>query len=197
MTGSALEKLQIYGGLIKFDQLGLELKGLGGQLYFSAQVSMVRNRGESKIQVPAIQLDDRQDPVYGGVLFHGSDFQVIKNLDGVSQEGTAALLHGVVKQEWPKEQWQTDVAAFDGGLQLALLWSEHVLGGSSLPTSIGRVIPFTDKAPSGSIRCVLKGQKVTGNKALSDLVFVDDQNQPVAEFTGVETHLLPGRGSSV
>ncbi|MFT4976257.1 MAG: acyl carrier protein, partial [Myxococcota bacterium] len=128
-----------------------------------------------------------------GVLFHGPDFQVIDTVEGVSDEGISASMRGVEASGWPAEQWRTDAAAFDGGLQLALLWSERVLGGASLPTGIGRIRTWTD-TPDGPFRCVLTGSRsARGGKAISDLVFFDRHGEPFAELSGVETHLLPNR----
>ncbi|MFO0659214.1 MAG: hypothetical protein U0165_05205 [Polyangiaceae bacterium] len=35
--------------------------------------------------------------------------------------------------------WRTDPAAFDGALQLALLWADRVLCGATLPMSISEL----------------------------------------------------------
>ena len=133
----------------------------------------------------------------GGVLFHGPDFQVIREVEAVSEDGISASMHGVRAVGWPEEGWRTDAAALDGGLQLALLWSEHVLGGASLPTGIGRFRTWTDTPQDGAFRCVLTGSRASrGGKAVSDMVFLDQNGKPFAELSGVETHLLPNRTPS-
>ena len=109
----------------------------------------------------------------------------------MADAGMSGKLRGVRALDWPEEPWSTDSAAFDGGLQLALLWSRRVLGGASLPTSIGEVHTWTDEPPVGRVRAVLRGRETGGSRALSDVQFVDDKGSLIAELKGVETHLLP------
>jgi len=175
--------------------LGLELVQ-NGRRHYSAQVRLTEAAPAEGPAAPTPRLDDwGGQPIYGDVLFHGDRFQVIEALDGVSDEGIAARLRGVLGSGWVREPWLTDVAAFDGGLQLALLWARQVLGGASLPTGIGEV-RLHEGPTVGTVRCVLKGRHVRGSRASSDLVFVDDTGRTVAEFRGVETHLLPGASAS-
>ena len=78
----------------------------------------------------------------------------------------------------------------DGGLQLALLWTGHVLGGNSLPTSVGTYQDYGSAIASGPIRAVLHGTIVGKTKTVSDITFTDANGQVVADLMGVETHLL-------
>jgi hypothetical protein len=127
---------------------------------------------------------------------------MIRNIGGVSEHGIVAELSGVHGSGWGSERpatrdelWSTDPIAFDGGLQLAVLWCKHVLGGASLPTGIGEIRTWADAPVSGPIRCTLTGRTAKGRKSVSDLVFHDASGSVLAEFVGVETHLLPGQGS--
>jgi hypothetical protein len=83
----------------------------------------------------------------------------------------------------------------DGGLQLALLWCQHVLGGASLPTGIAEIRTWADAPATGPIRCTLTGRSAKGSKSVSDVVFRDASGNLLAEFVGVETHLLPGQSA--
>ena len=135
----------------------------------------------------------RHGDIYDGhVLFHGTDFQVIQELDGVSQQGIQATLSGTRDIGWGEEPWHTDPAALDGGLQLALLWSKEALGGASLPMSVRSVHAYTDGPPTGPLRATLTGQVQGKDRALSDVVFTDASGDVVAELRGVETILRPG-----
>jgi hypothetical protein len=131
--------------------------------------------------------------VYGDVLFHGPELRVIRMVEGAGEAGIAAALDGVTGTSWPGGPWATDVAAFDGGLQLALLWGRDVLGGPTLPTGIGQVRLHTDGPVAGPLRGVLTGRSAGRGKAVSDIAFIDTQGRLVAELQGVETHALPGR----
>jgi hypothetical protein len=129
------------------------------------------------------------DTVYGDVLFHGPELQVIDRMEGVSAKGLRAEMQGTSARAWA-EDWNTDVAAMDGGLQLALLWTKHMLGGASLPTAVGRY-EGTGELLDGPIRATLTGRVVGGSKALTDIVFETPDGRAVARLEGVETHLLP------
>ena len=76
---------------------------------------------------------------------------MIDNVIGVGDAGIDAVLSGTAAKEW-SGQWATDPAAFDGGLQLALLWSKHVLGGATLPTAVGALKTYVDGPASGPSR---------------------------------------------
>jgi hypothetical protein len=175
--------------------VALELRGVDGRLHYTATANLVVVRPTPAHTTPDVKLEDwGGQPIYDNeVLFHGPDFQVIREVDGLSDDGISAALNGVKAAGWSGKGWRTDPAAFDGGLQLALLWSQRVLGGASLPTGIDEVRTWTDAPPSGGLRCVLKGRKFGRGKAVSDLAFLDSDGQLVAELNGVVTHLLPGR----
>jgi hypothetical protein len=172
--------------------LGLELLGSDDKARYAATAQLVRRRRIPVHTTGRPALDDWGGrPIYGDVLFHGPAFQVITGMDGVSKDGIAARLEGVRASNWSQETWRTDAAAFDGGLQLALLWSDHVLGGKSLPTSIEQVKTWTDEAPYGPLQAVLTKRDLQASRTKSDVRFLDSDGNLVAELLGVETHLLP------
>jgi hypothetical protein len=144
------------------------------------------------VQPATLSLEPWSGEIYDGdVLFHGSDFQVIRELQGIADDGIAATLNGTTKAGWTGEPWHTDPAALDGGLQLALLWSRHALGGAALPMSVGSLKTYTDGPPDGPFTATLKGEVKGRDRAVSDIVFTDQDGTVVAELTGVETILRP------
>jgi hypothetical protein len=146
-----------------------------------------------------LALEDWGDQIVydGKLLFHGPAFQMIRAIEGISDHGITAELSGVQTAGWTSDTvaadpaWSTDPLALDGGLQLALLWCKRVLGGNSLPTGIGEIRSWSDGPFSGPVRCTLTGRESQGRKSVSDLLFWDANSNVVAEFIGVETHLLP------
>ncbi len=184
------DRFRVTASAVDEHRLRLELHDAKGQPRYAAEAELGR-RVSPPTGAPEVTLEDWVGPVYGDVLFHGQTFQVIKELDGISPDGISGQLKGVEEAGWAEEPWATDVAAMDGGLQLALLWAKEVLGGPSLPTSIERLTTWTDRPVTGQVRCVLKGRTHAGSKAVSDLIFLDDEGRTVAELAGVETHLLP------
>ncbi len=130
-------------------------------------------------------------PVYGsGVLFHGPAFQVIAAIDTPSASGLVASLTGVLEHEWPAEAWVGDVALLDGALQLALLWTEHLLDEPSLPTGIGRVRTFGPPR-HGRHTATLVGREASRHRVVCDVVVRDESGTTVVAVRGIETHVLP------
>jgi hypothetical protein len=172
-----------------------------GRSYYRCTAELVEQRGSPPprgVEVPDLALEAwRDEAVYDGeLLFHGPAFQAIRDIAGVSQRGLVAQLSGVDGSDWQASgPWSSDPLAFDGGLQLALLWCKHVLGGASLPTGIGEIRSWVDAPVRGPIRCTLTGRTAKGQKSVSDLVFQDASGKVIAEFVGVETHLRPGQPS--
>jgi len=126
-----------------------------------------------------------------GVLFHGPAFQVIVSAPAISATGLTASVTGVIDRDWPSEPWISDPAMVDGALQLALLWTENLLGGPSLPTGIRQVQVFRQPA-AGSVVATLTGTNKTKNKVICDVVLRDGHDETVAQLIGIETHRLPG-----
>ncbi|MDP6931389.1 MAG: SDR family oxidoreductase, partial [Myxococcota bacterium] len=173
--------------------LSLEIKSSEGVPHYHAQARMVERSEPLQGGRPDVALDDWNgaDVYDGDALFHDADFKVIERMDGVSKAGAAAILQGQDAGENPANV--TNVAVYDGGLQVAILWSQHVLGGASLPTRIDEVrTGGMQTLPTGEIQCVVVGRELTRSRAVSDVVFVDEKGERVAELRGVETHLLPG-----
>jgi NAD(P)-dependent dehydrogenase (short-subunit alcohol dehydrogenase family) len=185
--------------------LALELADREGSIYYRCTAELASQRGTPQPQAADVRdlvLEPWGDEaVYDGkLLFHGPAFQMIRDIGGVSEFGIVAELSGLrgsnsgsaqpVSQD---ELWSTDPLVFDGGLQLALLWCKRVLGGASLPTGIEEIRTWADAPVAGPIRCTLTGRIAKGQRSVSDLVFHDASGKLLAEFVGVETHLLPGQ----
>ncbi len=128
------------------------------------------------------------DPYAEDVLFHGPRFQVLGAGVELAESGARARVGGVLDRGWSEEPWQTDVAMFDGALQLALLSTNFVLGGPSLPTSI-RSIKFSAAPLPGLADAALVVESSTATKVISD-VSLSRHGLVVAELIGIETHKL-------
>jgi hypothetical protein len=168
------------------------LLGERGRLHYRATVDL-----GARLRAPALEptsldgLGPFRSAIYGGPLFHGPEFQVIRKVEGVSTDGMEGSLVGTAECRWPEAAWETDPALLDGGLQLALLWTRHVLGGASLPTAIASYERYAAGLAKGPLRGVLLGQTRSDEVALSDVAFLDRDGAVVAELRGVATHLLP------
>jgi hypothetical protein len=188
------------GGDAGSTTLQLQLGDGNGTTYYRCRADLVTQRKEPEIPSPtdaepSFEAWDGGALYDGKILFHGPKFQMLQNIDGISDHGVIADLTGVCEPGWAPaavEPWCTDPLILDGGLQLALLWGSRVLGGASLPTAIAHIRTFDDPG-RGPFRCTLKGRSASGNKAVSDAVFHDASGRIVAELAGIETHLRPRR----
>ena len=134
--------------------------------------------------------------IYGELLFHGPEFQVIRSVEGVSDQGLVGVLEGVHAQRWGGGPYRTDVAALDGAVQLAQVWGLHRVGRLSLPTRIGAFRQWQTGPIDGPLTCVLEG-RVTGTHGLAvNLLLVDSSGHPVASMADLEMHMLPASKSS-
>ena len=191
------ERLTLSGHKLSNGQgvlLGLELRDPGsGTLHYRAEAQMAAEQNTAGQHLaPELVLDAWSGaPIYGDVLFHQLDFQVIQTLDGAGVEGISGTLKGVAQADWRWERWETDVAAMDGGLQLLLLWAREQLGGAALPTSIGELRMLTRPPAAGSIRCVAHCRKSGSHRAMADVAFQDEGGVRFAELKDVELILRP------
>jgi nucleoside-diphosphate-sugar epimerase len=126
---------------------------------------------------------------YRDALFHRPPFDVVRALDGLYDGRAGGELVGVRAAGWPREPWIADPAILDGGLQIAIVWSRHVLGGATLPTAIGSVDLYGEGPAEAPVRCVLRGERAGQRRVLLDLTFLGAEGRPIAALRGVEMHL--------
>ena len=98
--------------------------------------------------------------------------------------------------DWPGSLWNTDVAAIDGGLQLAILWGIQKTGNKSLPTKIGTYHSYLAGPITGPVHCELHSKSVADDRTVSDILFFNKDGQLAAELCDVEMHMLPKKGDS-
>jgi NAD(P)-dependent dehydrogenase (short-subunit alcohol dehydrogenase family) len=183
-------------GLREFNHLETELRDQDGTLYYSAHVEMSESPFVPPEFVPpsepSVPWGLSAGEAYGGLLFHGPEFQVLLHLDSSDQNGASATLAGTQEMGWKSENWCTDVAMLDGGLQLARLWGMNQLGSPLLPTKLGRYAGYgADASRSGPYRCYLRARTVGGMRTISNLVFADPGGRVLATLNDVEMHTLP------
>ena len=171
-------------------RLELELRGADGTLHYTAaaELSGTLPAGAAPLALAGLQRYPRA--TYGDELFHGPQFQVIRSVEGVSKEGAVALLDGARARGW-LGSWATGAAILDGGLQLALLWSGHVIGGHSLPTAVGAYHAYSGRWDAGELRCTLHGTVLGADRVVCDISFVTPGGDLVAELRRVELHRRP------
>jgi hypothetical protein len=175
-------------------RLDMELRGADGTLHYTAaaELSGLLPDGAAPLAPGGLQRFSRA--TYGAELFHGPQFQVIRTVEGVSAEGAVALLEGPGAGGW-RGSWATDAALLDGGLQLALLWSAHVVGGRSLPTAVGAYHAYRGRQGEGALCCTLRGTVLAADRVVCDIAIATPAGELVAELRRVELHRRPESAS--
>jgi acyl carrier protein len=167
-----------------------------GVPHYRAQAYMVERREPLEGGKPQVQVDEFSGPgLYedGSLLFHREGFRVIEDLEGISEAGAVGRL--VIEHSDAPQAGE--VGIFDGGLQLAVLWSGQLLGGTTLPTGIAELRGGAgfgsgfENALDEAVDCVVVGRGSNRNRAVSDIVFVDANGTRIAELVGVENYLRP------
>lgn len=120
------------------------------------------------------------------ILFHGPDFQAIHSLDTLSSKGGAGQIVGLHKLTWPEDNWQLDVAALDGVLQLLYLWGFHHLKQKSLPTQVAAFTYYDIVLPTGILHCEFNSVIKDQYRTVSDAVLRKENGDLYAEFHGIE-----------
>jgi len=123
---------------------------------------------------------------YDGRLFHGKEFQVIRELGTWSRDAATMTLDNRTLTHAGTEAWKIGPALFDGALQAAVLWSLEAHGKSSLPLRIAE-LSFTRAAHSDeTVSCQLTGREQAGVGAVTDIDCVDADGAAIFSLRGVE-----------
>lgn len=174
-------------------EIAVELRARDGTLHYNAIVEMAACVPVAPPPPTPPELDGwNHSEIYDGrVLFHRARFQVIRSVDGVSRAGIAGTLIGAHKIGWPRDAKCTDPAVLDGGLQLAGLWTRHVLGATNLPMGFGELRAYRQGPVEGLVRCMVHAGHIQDMRTVCDVRFVDQSGSLIAEMLGVEMVLRP------
>ena len=173
-----------------------ELLGPGGVLHYQATLLP-----ESEASHPPLSFPDseplRDTPwghpeIYGKLLFHGPAFQVIREVDGVSDTGIRGTVTGAAERQWRDGFRHADSGMLDGGLQLARLWGYHSLGKPTLPARIGQIRAGSQDPGSTPVTCLVAGRTAGGTKIVCDVEFRSAAGQVVASMSEVEMYAVSG-----
>ncbi|MCC8454479.1 type I polyketide synthase [Streptomyces rochei] len=168
--------------------LEAELRDADGAPHFHAVLDFGAAPPEEATWAGPREGDDTERPVSydGRTLFHGPRFQALRTLRGVGSDGAEATVVGVVGLGWGGTHWQTDPAAVDGALQLALVWADHALGSACLPMAVAECRVHRRGPAADSLRCVVRARKVHDTGARCDVALLDPDGTPRVELLGVE-----------
>ena len=86
-----------------------------------------------------------------------------------------------------------DPAMIDGGLQLARLWGIRMFGESTLPTAIGSYTGYRSFPENESVVCRIRSERRGRYKTVSQLAWLTEQGDVIAELRNVEMHIVAGQ----
>ena len=167
-------------------ELAVSLHDRDGNPRYSAVVDMAApgsRQQPARLEAPQL-LEPWTAEIYGGALFHGPALQVIRELEGVSGDTISGVLAGGAEMGWGAG-WRLDAAMLDGGLQLAVLWFQHMLEGASLPLAAANLRTWSDPV-AGPVRAIARCHVRDSNRVVADIVFSNGDGHVIAELTGVE-----------
>ncbi len=176
-------------------QLQLDVRGSAGTHHYSARAELLAELDAHGPDLPALELGEWSgEPIYSDLLFHRGAFELIEQVDGISDHGAGGRVRGIERAGWPNgstNPWQLDVAALDGGLQVAVLYAQRMLGQDNLPTKIGELRPYRSSPSSGVVKVAAHRRKVGSLGVTTDIHFTDEKGVRLAALLGVENHALP------
>jgi NADP-dependent 3-hydroxy acid dehydrogenase YdfG len=179
------DRLAVHGTRDDGAQLNLEIRGDGDTRHYRAKARLDATVTPAQWTVPTDLEPVRPDVYDGRVLFHGPRFQAIREVEGISAAGAAGVLTGAYDLGWNRAAWQTDPAAVDGGLQLAVLWAKQVMGRATLPMGVAEYRVYQAGLHDGPTRCVVRARDVWSDGAECDIAFLAEDGTVRAELLGV------------
>jgi hypothetical protein len=166
------------------------LTGEKGRPHYSAVATLIEGAAPAPRKLTQPKTDAwNGKKVYGDVLFHTDDFQMLTSVTGVSSAGITAKANGVHAAKWGFDEWQTDVAAVDAALQLGLLWARETMGGAALPMGVGK-FQISAVPPQGEVECIAQCRTTSAQRATADIQLVAN-GKPFATLSDVALIIRP------
>jgi malonyl CoA-acyl carrier protein transacylase/acyl carrier protein/NADP-dependent 3-hydroxy acid dehydrogenase YdfG len=175
-------------------RLACELRSPDGPVHYRALADMTDrsspHASPQEFEAPKTGTPWPTEEVYGPVLFHGPDFQVLKGVRSVGPQGGSALVASTRDVGWVGGPFATDPAAIDAGLQMAILMGMRALGKTSLPTGVESLTIHIDEPTSGPLHCSIRSRSVSDLKTVSDAIVRTEDGRLLCELRGIEMHMV-------
>jgi len=177
------------------------LEGKQGKLQFHYRALVILTLGPVKQsplyqgelplpQAVAMQPCDTVSALYhDGSLFHGKNFQGIKQLHHVDQSGL--LMECVIDESTIAAQGEFlladhNVLANDLVYQALLIWTNKLMGVGSLPTKTNHWQVYREVGINEVFFIKLNITETAGQRVIGDLLLIDCDNKIISEVTGAE-----------
>lgn len=169
------------------DQAFLELHDGDGKLCYTATAVAHPTPEEASI-VPQTNSGAYDGIVYDGqLLFHGPSLRVLEDVHQPGSNGMTATALTSTGAGWETPHLDTDPAALDAAMQLAVLWTSQRIDGLSLPLGVADFRAFrpfdTDR-----VNVVVRERSSNRSRTLTDIDLLSPTGELVAAFRGVEVY---------
>jgi acyl transferase domain-containing protein len=193
LKGVRLKNYDGAGDLLIARQSGdhFELLDEDGTRYYEARMLAPQTAGTQQTPAGLDTAPWTETALYPDLLFHGPSFQVIEQIEGVSEQGIAGKLSPRNGETWRHGVNGYDAGMLDGGLQFARLWGVYKLGHPTLPMRIGSVQVLRSPAPDEVIECHVMASAKT-NAIVCDIAFRSPQHGLIAQMNEVEMYAVAG-----
>ncbi len=178
----------------------VELSGVSssGQQFVHSRAKMVL---AAKLPQSQPAMKSQEMPVYNRPmeqiyhperLFHGPDFQGIREVMGCSNDDIAALVRPAqLPTDWIEQplrnSWLADPLALDSSFQLMILWSFERYQAASLPVFAGRYRQYREQFPESGAEIRVRVTSQSASQAVADIDFVDPTSGAlIARIEGYE-----------
>ncbi|MBO2446351.1 SDR family oxidoreductase [Actinomadura barringtoniae] len=168
-----------------------ELHGDGKHPHYRARIEPEPQPMEAQHPLEGLEPSRREEIYDGETLFHGPLFQSLTRIDGMSSAGARGSVIGLGDLGWQDGDWQTDPAAIDGALQLAVVWAEALLGGATLPMALGEFRAYRVGSADGGFSCTVRAVPANGDHAQCHVALATGDGEPFAELRDLELVLRP------
>lgn len=144
-------------------------------------VKLPKGKAPSKrMELPAYSrsLEDIYSPER---LFHGPDFQGIREVAGCSKEGIVSIVRPApLPSKWISDPlrnaWLSDPLVLDSSFQMMILWSFERYKAASLPVFAGRYRQYSDHFPETGAEIRIRISSQSKSKAAAEIDFVDPKS---------------------
>ena len=114
------------------------------------------------------------ESMYRDILFHGTAFQGIVQVEGQGKRSIAARVAvSPSPSAWldapSRRAWLTDPLAIDCAIQLVILWGREALGKNSLPTAFGSYRQYRRSFPGDGVRVVARIRQASEHRAVAEI----------------------------
>jgi NAD(P)-dependent dehydrogenase (short-subunit alcohol dehydrogenase family) len=153
------------------------------QPHYGATIILASNLDNTNVTIPAIAGNEvvlTAKQAYDDILFHGKVFQVIKNIELLTEQGMEAVLSASTTKMLLNSdgKWLFDPAIIDGIAQASLIYTGALKNSFVLPVSFGKITRYVTEFPEKT-KMYFKVLNYTFEDILADVILTNEQGDVI------------------